>query len=293
MTRALSTALSCVLALAVIACDEGGLDGEGGAGGSAGASPDREPDPTGGRRAPDDDDDDAAVDAGELDASAPMTCGPRGECDLRSIDSCGEGMGCVLLRTGGASDEDAGASDEDGGASSFGPMCVATGEGRDGDACTGLHACGAGLDCTAEQGGVCRRYCCELNTTSGCPSGQFCRVELRDDTGTSTGAALCDACDACDVLGSDCPQGQGCYPLAASSAMCNACLPTGERAPDDSCLFSNDCEAGSACVELSGQRRCVELCALDEAQCAGGRACVGAQGEPFGEGVGLCVANER
>lgn len=287
MTRAASSVLCGLLALCLLACDDGVSGEEAGAGGSAGR-PDREPEPTGGRDAPEHD----SGMNGDVDAGPSMTCGPSGECDLRSLDDCGEGMSCVLVR-GGADDEDAGAFDDDGGVEAFGPMCVAAGEGADGDACGGLRACGRGLDCTAAQGGTCRRYCCELNTTAGCPSGQFCRIALNDAEGASTGAALCDACDGCDVLRSACPEGQACYPLAAGSGMCNACLPAGEREPDAACRFSNDCAPGSACVELAGKRRCAELCEQGGDGCGEARACAAVTGDPFGEGVGLCVAAER
>jgi len=290
MTRALSTALFCVLALCSIGCDEGELDDDAGAAGFAGTMPPRTPEQDAGRAAPDHD----ADEPDDVDAGAPMTCGPQGECDLRSVDGCGDGMSCVLLRGGALVGDDAGseALDEDGGAAraSLAPMCVAAGVGRDGDACDGLRSCGPGLDCTAGEDGVCRRYCCDLNTTAGCPRGQFCRVELMDELGASTGAALCDACDDCAVLGADCPEGQGCYPLAASTGMCNACLPKGEHAPEASCRFSNDCAPGSACVELSGERRCAELCKTGEDSCESDRACAAVSDEPFGAGVGLCTA---
>lgn len=240
---------------------------------------------------------DASTPAPQADASI-RACGPTGECDLRSVGECESGQGCVLFRAEQrAGDSDAGADDLDAGVDpeleespSAAPMCLPVGAVRDGEPCAGPGDCAEGLDCSAATGGTCRRYCCDLNATGGCPSAQFCRVELRDARDQPTGVALCDACDGCDLLGDDCPAMQACYPLAAASAACNACLPVGAREPGASCDFSNQCASGAACVAIAGARSCVQLCELGTETCPEDAACARAQGDPFGGGVGLCSA---
>ncbi len=232
----------------------------------------------------------------DMDAGPPtpaadaglQVCGPAGECDLRDVDSCGDGQACVLLRR--AMDDDAGAVED---ATDPIATCVAAGTGADGDPCTGLGQCLPGLDCTKPEDGQCRRHCCELNTTRGCPHGQFCRLSLNDALGQPTGAALCGHCDACSPLGTDCPDGQACYPLASTGdGACHACLPAGTLPTSETCDHSNECQPGAACVSIASQRRCIELCELESEGCGSEAQCTEVASMPFGEGLGLCLEPE-
>ncbi|MDH5672578.1 MAG: hypothetical protein OEZ06_10545 [Myxococcales bacterium] len=229
-----------------------------------------------------------AQDASQPDAtaSAPTptkSCGPEGSCDLRDPDSCETGSSCVLTLASSSPDEDAGVAD-------VATACLEAGTGLDGEPCSSQRQCATGLDCTASGNqGLCRRYCCDLNRTSGCPAGQFCRIELLDATDETTGAALCDRCDGCDLLGDDCGDGLGCYPLAIDPP-CMACLPAGQATAGDSCGFANDCASGSVCVGVDAQARCMQTCDLAAPNCETDETCRTVEGAPYGDGVGLCAS---
>jgi hypothetical protein len=226
---------------------------------------------------------DAAVDSGRTDAAQdedagldPALCG-QGACDLLDPGGCAATDGCVFAMS----------SDTDGGEPSA--QCIQVGTGRDGDRCSSYADCSAGLDCTTADEGACRRYCCELNTTRGCPSGQFCSIAIEDARGASSGVFLCDRCDGCDVRDPDgCGEGLGCYLLPGPDP-CNACLPRGELEPGGACTFSNDCVPGSTCVGAPGERSCRAFCDLNAADCAAGQRCRAVNGGSLPAGTGLCL----
>lgn len=221
-----------------------------------------------------------SIDAGHLpDSGASAAQCPAGACDLLDPLSCAEGEGCLL-----ALDE------ADAGVGAL-PQCAPVGAGLDGDACQRSSDCGPGLDCTAFDGsGTCRRYCCALNRSQGCPEGQFCRVGLRVDM-ASAGAALCDQCDGCDPMAADaCSEGLACYPLSGASE-CMACLPAGTALRGSACTQSTECARGSACFRVSAEgSRCVVFCDLQTgAGCESGTSCRAVTGAALSSGLGLCL----
>ncbi|HMI94442.1 MAG TPA: hypothetical protein VK509_23880 [Polyangiales bacterium] len=276
--------MACVIALWGAACDDAQPSADGGKrperAGSSGALSGR-----GGRPGPSPVDAgprDAGTDAGrKLDAGATESprC-PAGVCDLLDPLACSDDQGCVFARTDG--DDDAGAE----------PQCSDVGTGLDGDDCARANDCSAGLDCTAFDGtGVCRRYCCALTRTEGCPSGQFCRVGVQVDM-TASGVGLCDACDDCDPRDRSACGGQlACYPLSGSRE-CSACLPPGPGEAGTACQLSTDCVAGTACFGVSGAgSRCVAFCDLaGDGACAGEALhCRAVTGVALTAGLGLCL----
>ncbi len=188
---------------------------------------------------------DAARDEDAGNDVAPTTdlCG-SGDCDLWDLSACGEEAACQYLLPA------------DGG-SSASAMCVPAGSRADGEPCRSHAECAAGLDCTAEGSeGMCRHYCCELNSTRGCPGGQACRVAIVDEGGAPLGVNLCDACDVCDPLASSgCEGSDGCYVLPATqeSSACLVCQPsTGDLPEGEACEHASDCKPGLACVRRVG-----------------------------------------
>jgi hypothetical protein len=271
------------LTVCLLACDSAGdtsavsdaMAGAGGArgAGSAGRAASASSRDAGGPWSPGSDAGAADDDAGAQ--SSPAACG-AGECDVLDPLSCGETDGCLWLL---GDDEEASA------------QCLPVGEGADGSACDDGRDCAPGLDCTAFDGsGSCRRYCCELNATAGCPAGQYCRVAL-GDVGGLDAPALCDACDGCDLTADDgsCGAAMGCYALPGE-APCRACLPAGAARPVAPCDRANDCVSGSGCFAIEGTRRCHAFCRLDGADdaCENGE-CTPTDGAMLPEGIGLCL----
>lgn len=281
-SRSRSTARSLLIALGLfagVACDaaaddQAGFAARGGEGGSAGYV--AEHDSATDERPPVHEDRDADVRTPDVrtpddDAGAEGNGCGAGECDLLDPLSCGEDHACTLMIDEASNEPRA--------------LCSESGAGLDGDACDSPAECSSGLDCTSfGEGGTCRRYCCALNTTAGCPEGQFCRVAL-EDMSAATGVALCDRCDDCDATDPDsCGADQGCYPLGAG---CAGCLRAGASMIGESCALADDCEPGSACFSVDGELRCAALCHRDEPRCPTAASCEAAEGLP--EGIGICL----
>jgi hypothetical protein len=215
---------------------------------------------------------DAGVDAGTVPA----------QCSLAAQD-CGEGHSCLLSSDGGALAPrcfpggcdlvaqgceaghkctyvlDAGVATRE---------CTPVGDGLDGDACTGTatsNSCGAGLTCVVrplEDGGsgaVCLRFCYR---DADCYDLDRCFLVL-DQPGSEERPLVCSR--PCDLLAQDCPAGGlACYP----GPTVPGCYPEGSRAPGEDCTFSDECQAGSACVNA----HCRALCQhpTGEPGCDGG-----------------------
>lgn len=209
---------------------------------------------------------------GDEDAGSPGApgCGD-GECDLLDPLSCGDEQACMLMIDDDSQQPRA--------------LCSEAGQGLDGDACLAPQDCSAGLDCTSFDGnGTCRRYCCALNTTAGCPDGQYCRVAL-EDMSSATGVALCDRCDDCDLAdATSCGEQRGCYPLGEG---CAACLAAGTKDVGESCQLADECEPGSACFSVGGERRCVAFCVRADGQCPNGQSCESSAELP--DDIGVCL----
>lgn len=219
---------------------------------------------------PDDDDAGSAMDA------STAACG-HGDCDLLDPTTCESGQGCLWLL-----DE----ADEPR------SQCVAAGEGADGTSCRSGLDCGPGLDCTAiGDGGTCRRYCCQLNRTPGCPAGQFCRVALVNGEERGAEVFLCDGCDGCDpTVAGSCASGRGCYPLPGTDA-CLACLPAGSGEVGMTCSNAMDCAPGLGCMRTGAdpQSLCRAFCTVGASEACDSGSCTAVRGGALPEGLGICL----
>ena len=208
---------------------------------------------------------DASTDAGE-DAGDPFQ-----ECSLEA-QACGPGQSCSLyLRDAGllgtrcfpaacqlvAQDCDGGLKCtfvEDGGVAHR--ACVEDGDAGEGEPCTPTaisNTCARGLVCVPVRhldGGVenrCLRFC-EKNTD--CASGQACYLTLLL-AGNPERPLVCAR--PCDLFQQDCPPNEACYP----GPNVPGCYLEGDRGLGESCVSSNECVRGAACVG----HECVALCA--------------------------------
>lgn len=207
------------------------------------------------------DTDGGTTDAG--DAIDPTTMCPAGACDLLTGGGCDTGEACYY---GAESSGDAPM-----------PICVPVGEGVEGDECTNLNDCGAGMTCA---NGECRTVCCGTNDAN-CGEDTACTlINLAGATVEGYGACLPNT--TCDLLEqSGCDEGEGCYPVSEGAA----CLtPINTVAIGEVCEAANQCEPGAVCV--SGT--CASICdrTATESTCPEGVDC--AEVTNFPENVGFC-----
>ncbi|MCG8554658.1 MAG: hypothetical protein MJD61_05120 [Proteobacteria bacterium] len=221
---------------------------------------------------------DAQSDTGTgTDSGLPAAC-QNSECSLLDPASCAMGQGCQLRDTMAGAPE---------------PVCEAAGTGKSGDACTTPADCAPGLGCS-DADNKCHQYCCDLDTSTGCPPNQACWLELTDrDTHQRTGVGFCDDCDDCDLLAqTGCTGAQGCYSVTEKND-CTACLASAKMVDEGMpCEAANDCRPGLGCYSLDMQpTRCVAYCQLPAMP--GGADSCGMNAECQDNlglaGVGLCV----
>lgn len=150
------------------------------------------------------------------------------------------------------------------------PVCAARGDNSEGSICTTQEQCAPGLGC--DPSNRCRNYCCAPGESTGCPTGQACLLEFRDNDDQSLGVGQCQACDACDPIDSNgCGTGQGCYP-ATSDGACTLCTtPRVNGNVGATCSTSSDCRPGLGCIG-SATPRCAKFCSV-----AGGDDCNGSE----------------
>jgi len=172
---------------------------------------------------------------------------PAGECDLVT-NGCGAGEACYLLTMGAGMPPM--------------PLCAASGIGMTGASCTTYSNCAPGFTCQGGAGGtpgMCVKYCCDVGSSAGCPTGAMCSIQLTNMDGTLTGAALCRTASNCAIFGSDCPAGDACYPTGGDGT--TDCLMPGIRAAGAVCTYTNDCASGSSCYGVAGgPSTCRKLC---------------------------------
>ncbi|MCA9605509.1 MAG: hypothetical protein KC619_07930 [Myxococcales bacterium] len=151
-------------------------------------------------------------------------------------------------------------------------MCIASGAGVQGSACTGLEQCAEGFECSSSSG-VCEKICC---TTADCSPGDFCGLIA------GTGVGTCSTPDDCDLLmQTGCTTGQACYPSSGGLS----CLPAGTLGAGEACMFTNDCMPGFGCLgPAGGAATCRAWCdmAADPTTCPSGQTCGGVTGLPVG-----------
>lgn len=229
------------------------------------------------------------TDAGGTDA--PMTTrmcrSPMGACDLLAQD-CMAGEACVYALP-------------EAGATTPQTVCAPiVGAGaEEGGACCALNSCDAGLVCvgametmpgsgTCSAMGTCRRYCC--GSATDCAAGEVC-----SGFGGGFNGGICDTIDGCNLVdqtGCEGMAGTSCYPADGGATQC--VRPTAAMAAEGAtCMFTNDCVAGTACFTITSMgmmnSTCLRFCNIADgaAGCpmSGGMACQMAGDLPAGVGV--------
>lgn len=218
---------------------------------------------------------DSAVDARDpSDVDGGIVRGCRNDvCDL--IDNgCGNNRACYYLPavTNGTPQ----------------PRCASAGDNAANTICTTQEQCAPGLGC--DPGNRCRNYCCAPGSSEGCPDGQACLLEYRDNSDVSLGVGLCQDCDECDPVTSDgCASGRACYP-ASTDGTCRLCLtPRVNGNVGASCTTNSDCRAGLGCIGGSSPR-CARFCSVSAGDgCPVSTTCtaIGYTGLPD---LGFCAA---
>lgn len=186
------------------------------------------------------------MDGGPRVDGGPMGTCPAGECDLVA-NGCPAGEGCYFLSMGAGMPAM--------------PLCDTSGIGTLGASCMTYSNCAAGFVCqnaTATVPGTCEKYCCDVGSSAGCPSGASCSVVLTDMSGNPTGAALCRSPANCPIFGSSCPAGQACYISGGDGT--TDCAMAGDVAAGGACMFTNDCLSGFSCLGAAGSATCRKLC---------------------------------
>lgn len=161
-------------------------------------------------------------------------------------------------------------------------LCAAAGTGADGDACTAIENCQPGLFCDPIDD-VCRHYCC-MGTP--CPSGQIC-IPIAEAAGIGT----CQTTDGCALVPqSGCGAEQGCWPVGGDGS--TSCFSAGSTPVGGACATLNGCVPGAGCYGMGGGGgMCVRFCRIGmDADCMGMGTCR-MQGAGLGlpAGVGLCT----
>ncbi len=126
---------------------------------------------------------------------------------------------------------------------------------------------------------------CTPYSSTGCPAETWCNTQ---DGLTTTTDGVCHPGDDCSWADQDCAPalyGENCVPADVDT---NSCLPSGPRAPFQSCNYADPdlmCEQGSYCSTLTW--RCYELCEPAVGGCSVGTCHqeVASDGTPW---FGLC-----
>ncbi len=170
-----------------------------------------------------------------------------GDCDLVRQD-CPSGQKCTYVGT------DAG---------TYVRGCTLEGTAEEGQPCaptTTSNSCKRGLICSTRavaDGGserLCSQFC---NKKSDCPGALDCYVVLRFEGSVERPLTCGPPPPSCDLLAQDCPNASdGCYP---GDGNVGRCFPAGSVASGGACMYSNDCQKRSLCVNLA-TRQCKELC---------------------------------
>jgi hypothetical protein len=182
----------------------------------------------------------------QVDGGLGSKCFP-GACDLVAQD-CAASDKCTYVADGGSALERG---------------CVADGTANEGDACTGTatsNTCKKGLTCALKpeaDGGssaVCLKFC---NSNSNCTGTDLCYVVLTI-AGNEERPLVCGPPpSACDPLTQNCPtNSDGCYPTTSGPG----CYPAGTTADGQSCVYTNECQKGSACVGQTSPGTCRKIC---------------------------------
>ncbi|MEQ8456620.1 MAG: hypothetical protein RLO52_41875 [Sandaracinaceae bacterium] len=172
---------------------------------------------------------------------------------------CPAGQGCYL--TGGTE-----------------RTCATQGPEREGQACSGVTACQAGLLCAGSAGAAfCSRFCNSDADCTGGP-GSICIIELSDGMGGSIpGVRLCSA-QCVPPTANGCPTGMACSIFGESDGAMRTftgCTPAGTAPTGASCVDSEDCSPGHFCGDPGTGNECIRLCTVSTGgpECGAFEAC--------------------
>jgi hypothetical protein len=125
------------------------------------------------------------------------------------------------------------------------------------DDCDASGACWNVQEVDGELIGECARFCAGTPSEPICPSGSYCPL-------SSNGSlVLCQA--ACDPVADDCDEGTAC----TWRGYAFACMLTNDIPAGQPCQYTQDCAAGSVCVDAEvvpdcgGSACCAAYCDLD------------------------------
>lgn len=169
-----------------------------------------------------------------------------------------------------------------------GRACVPDGALTEGALCANMgNACIQGTVCAAvpiNDGGLesrCTKYCFD---STHCTAPQQCLLNLVLADTNERPQICADPPPTCDLLTQTCASAtDGCYPSNGTGV----CFAAGSAGPSQPCVFSNDCQKGSTCVNTSGGATCRLLCAYPQGApgCDAG-TCTRLTGTT---GIGVCI----
>ena len=163
------------------------------------------------------------------------------------------------------------------------PVCLASGAGADGNACSDSSDCSAGYECVGA--GTCRPYCC----SGSCDSMHFCDIQPEAHpagAGAPVPVPVCMPVRPCALPGESsdagrCAQGNETCAVVLSgmtteSAAVASCVQAGSAGVGASCEAEH-CAAGLTCIGTWGNKICYTLCDTTDAssECAGSQVCSG------------------
>jgi hypothetical protein len=159
--------------------------------------------------------------------------------------------------------------------------CAPDGNVPEGGACvaeSGVDDCVAGTIC---QQGLCARIC--TLGTSDCACSRLSGL-FQDNQNIGTCAP------SCDLLAQQCPAGQGCYFVSATSG---TCATAGGTPVGGTCQFTNQCVPGASCAiqyQDVMQPECAQHCDPNMPSCGANQQCA-LLGEPTPgtTTAGICI----
>jgi hypothetical protein len=197
---------------------------------------------------------------GEVDASVPPPDASAPACVLVPQAGCSGATPACDLTTG------------------IDPGCRAvTKQGTSNDHCTLATDCKAGFTCIHDtepsDAPFCSRFCLHDGDCTG--TGSRCVDGLDDDNGKPIGVTVCS--NACDPFGqTGCPSGMGCIGVDDAGGDFTDCIYMAGKPDGSACTTTNECLAGSVCVDDAGTATCEPYCHVNNAAtCTSGTTCTG------------------
>jgi large repetitive protein len=181
-----------------------------------------------------------------------------GACGLVPQSGCGGGQACDFIDAVGTT----------------GCRAVTTAGTAD-STCDNDTQCNPGFTCVTAQNsetiGLCMQFC---TADAQCGAGARCVFALTTSAGDPLNISVCsNACEVLDQTG--CPTGLSCMPFSDQDGDITHCEEMDGTVLDgQTCVSSNDCLPGSACITSNGVKRCRELCDVDNpTNCNAGLSC--------------------